>query len=69
VGSAVNIASRIEHAARPDQILITKNVAINIDEASVENEGFRNLRGLDQPVEVFSVNPAKAIEKAVSEAS
>ncbi len=53
VGSAVNIASRIEAAAEPNQILLTATVAKHLQSALIRPAGSRRLRGVSGDVDVF----------------
>ncbi len=55
-GHPVNIASRLEHLAREDQILICERTYERVqDLVEVERIGDFNLRGMEKAVEVFNI--------------
>ncbi|MGC1394825.1 MAG: response regulator, partial [Coleofasciculaceae cyanobacterium] len=57
IGPAVNIASRLQEAAKPNSILISAAVAEYLeDDAITKNEQPLTLRGIDETVLTFSVN-------------
>ncbi|MCK9393072.1 MAG: response regulator [Syntrophales bacterium] len=59
-GHPVNIASRLEHMAREDQILICEQTYERVkDLVEVERMGAFTLRGMDKPVEVFNIIAGK----------
>ncbi len=55
VGSAVNIASRIEADAEPNQILLTMAVAQHLRPEQVRAAGARQLRGVSMDVDVYAL--------------
>ncbi|OGG56047.1 MAG: hypothetical protein A3F84_15860 [Candidatus Handelsmanbacteria bacterium RIFCSPLOWO2_12_FULL_64_10] len=59
-GDPVNVASRVEGLARPEQILITQDVRDLIDEARLKLAalGPQKLKGKPEPVAVFEVQYA-----------
>jgi class 3 adenylate cyclase len=55
-GHPVNVASRLEHMAREEQILICEQTYELVkDRAEVERMGAFTLRGMEKAVEVFNV--------------
>jgi adenylate cyclase len=56
-GDAVNVASRVEGIAGPEQILITRDVRDFVDEArlALKDLGPQTLKGKPEPVPVFEV--------------
>lgn len=57
IGPAVNIASRLQEAAKPNSILISAAVAEYLeDDAMTRNEEPLRLRGIDETVLTFSVD-------------
>jgi signal transduction histidine kinase/class 3 adenylate cyclase/DNA-binding response OmpR family regulator len=57
IGPAVNIASRLQEAAKPGEILISAEVAEYLeDDAMTRNDQPLRLRGIDETVLTFSVN-------------
>jgi len=57
IGPAVNIASRLQEAAKPNSILISAAVAEYLeDDAITKNQEPLKLRGIDETVLTFSVN-------------
>jgi adenylate cyclase len=62
LGSAVNIASRVATAAMPGQILLTEVVATAASKAGIEVEevGVRVMRGVDDPLPLYRVKPARS---------
>ncbi|WP_324951079.1 adenylate/guanylate cyclase domain-containing protein [Oligoflexus sp.] len=67
VGSAVNIASRVEGEAEPNQILLTSTVARHLQSRLIQPAGSRQLRGVSAAVEVFALT-MEADEKPVNRA-
>lgn len=61
LGEAVNVASRVEHLTPPDQIYFTEAVYLAMNKAEVPSAvvGVRQLRGIPEPVKLFSVPPRK----------
>ena len=56
LGDTVNIAARLEGVAKPGQIVIGPATAALVDEViDVNSLGKVNLKGRDEPVEVFEV--------------
>lgn len=56
IGPCVNIASRIQQAARPGTVLVSAAVADYLDENDIEKVGPLELKGVDETVLTFSVN-------------
>jgi class 3 adenylate cyclase len=68
VGSAVNIASRIEAAAEPNQVLLTATVAKHLQSDAIQPAGSRLLRGVSGDVDVFELTlttDVKPMDKAI----
>ena len=56
IGTNVNIAQRLASETNSGQILITESVSRSIaDNFTVQREGARLLRGMDQEIQVYSV--------------
>ena len=56
IGSGVNLASRLESAATPNEILIShETYALVKDEVLCEGAGFIELKGISHPVETYQV--------------
>lgn len=53
IGSTVNIASRIEGRAQPQEILMSEAVAQHLPEVDVVDCGFYELRGIIHPVRLY----------------
>jgi adenylate cyclase len=72
IGDAVNVAARVERATREtgDDVLITASTHDLLSESiEVERRGPRNLKGKDEPVELFApvvVEPAARSEVQAS---
>jgi adenylate cyclase len=57
IGDAVNIAARLEQLAQPGQVLLTGEMAREVEaELDVESIGKRDIAGRDQPVELFELD-------------
>ena len=57
IGPSVNIASRIQEAAEPNCILVSAAVADYLDENLITKVSPLELKGIDETVLTFSVNP------------
>ncbi len=57
IGPSVNIASRIQAAAKPNCILVSAAVADYLDEDMITKVSPLELKGVDETVLTFSVNP------------
>ncbi|MCU0549207.1 MAG: response regulator [Leptolyngbya sp. Prado105] len=57
IGPSVNIAARLQEAAAPGAILISAAVADYVDEDNIKKESPLKLKGVDETVLTFSVNP------------
>ena len=57
VGPCVNIAARLQTAAQPGQILISAAVADYLEEEEITKGESLNLKGIDETVLTFSVDP------------
>lgn len=57
VGPSVNIASRIQEAAAPDCILVSAAVADYMEEEEITKGSPLKLKGVDETVLTFTVNP------------
>lgn len=56
IGSGVNLASRLESAADPDTILISKETYLNVREMFIcRSVGHLTLKGISSPVETYEV--------------
>ena len=58
IGPAVNLASRIEGAARPNEILLSAHAAQFLPAGSVESRGDFQLKGIETPVPLLAVRRA-----------
>ena len=54
-GDAVNIASRLQGVAEPDQIIVSQAVADQLD-ADLEDLGEKALKNVPEPVRCYSVH-------------
>ncbi|WP_218109924.1 adenylate/guanylate cyclase domain-containing protein [Oligoflexus tunisiensis] len=61
IGHTVNLASRIEGQAMPNQILVSESVARFLTDAQKSYAGSFRLKGIEQPVALFAVRTAPAI--------
>lgn len=60
IGTDVNIVQRLAAETDPGKILITESIRkVIVDSYDVYDEGYRLLRGLEQPIQIYSVPPAK----------
>ncbi|MBW4540278.1 MAG: response regulator [Myxacorys chilensis ATA2-1-KO14] len=57
IGPSVNIAARLQEAAQPGAILVSAAVADYLDEDIMTKESPLKLKGVDETVLTFSVNP------------
>jgi adenylate cyclase len=57
VGPCVNIAARLQTSAQPGQILISAAVADYLEEEEITKGESLNLKGIDETVLTFSVDP------------
>ncbi|MBD2180787.1 response regulator [Planktothrix sp. FACHB-1355] len=57
IGPTVNIASRLQQAAAPDCILVSAAVADYLDESEITKGSPLQLKGVDETVLTFIVNP------------
>ncbi|MBS2017934.1 MAG: adenylate/guanylate cyclase domain-containing protein [Deltaproteobacteria bacterium] len=55
IGDTVNVASRLEALARPDQTLVAGDVTADADDVGLRSLGAQPLRGRAHPVEIFEV--------------
>ncbi|MBD1933703.1 response regulator [Funiculus sociatus] len=62
VGPSVNIASRLQEAAQPNSILVSAAVADYLDEDEMTKQSPLTLKGIDETVLSFAVNPQKSPE-------
>lgn len=61
IGSVVNLASRLEAQCEPGRVLLSKDTrALVGGHICTEPRGQAQVKGLDQPVEVFNVAPRQA---------
>jgi class 3 adenylate cyclase len=61
IGHTVNLASRIEGQAMPNQILVSENVAQYLSEDQKTYAGSFRLKGIEQPVALFAVRISSPI--------
>lgn len=59
IGPSVNIASRLQEAAEPNSILVSANVADWLDDDEITRYRPLILKGVDETVLTFSVNPTE----------
>ncbi|HET9241114.1 MAG TPA: adenylate/guanylate cyclase domain-containing protein [Oligoflexus sp.] len=64
IGSTVNIASRIEGRAQPQEILMSEAVAHHLPESAVMDCGFYELRGIMHPVRLYRSRTLAALNEA-----
>jgi len=57
IGPSVNIAARIQEAAEPDCILVSAAVADYLSEEEITKVSPLNLKGIDETVLTFAVDP------------
>lgn len=57
IGPSVNIAARLQEAAEPGSILVSAAVADYLDEEIIKKESPLKLKGVDETVLTFSVDP------------
>ncbi|HEY9847979.1 MAG TPA: response regulator [Leptolyngbyaceae cyanobacterium] len=57
IGPTVNIASRLQQAAQPDSILVSAAVADYLDESEITKGSPLQLKGVDETVLTFIVDP------------
>ncbi|GAB4198335.1 MAG: hypothetical protein Fur006_47990 [Coleofasciculaceae cyanobacterium] len=60
IGPSVNIASRLQEAAEPNSILVSANVADWLDDDEITRYRPLVLKGVDETVLTFSVNPTES---------
>ncbi|SPJ25458.1 adenylate/guanylate cyclase domain-containing protein [Palleronia abyssalis] len=69
VGGTVNLASRLEAAARPGEILISRETRAHLgDDMSCEPGGVLDVRGVAYPVEVYRILPTAARARVLMDA-
>jgi class 3 adenylate cyclase len=61
IGSAVNVASRIEAIAAPNAIYISSTIRKFMNPHVVQDAGVFQLKGLDEPVRLYEIKDFKAI--------
>ena len=67
IGSGVNLASRLETAARPDQILISyETFALVRDEIGCAEQGQINVKGFSHPVSTYEVKQTSEADAETS---
>ncbi|HYX36043.1 MAG TPA: adenylate/guanylate cyclase domain-containing protein [Oligoflexus sp.] len=64
IGPAVNLASRIEAKAHPQEILVSESVAALLAPDRLHNRGLHTVKGYDQEVQLFAWSP-EGLSKAV----
>ncbi len=62
IGSAVNVASRIEAIAAPNAIYISSPIKKYLDGRIVSDAGIFTLKGLDEPVRLYEIKDYQTIE-------
>jgi class 3 adenylate cyclase len=62
IGSAVNVASRIEAIAAPNAIYISSPITKYLDSRIVSDVGIFTLKGLDEPVRLYEIKDYQTIE-------
>lgn len=62
IGSAVNVASRIEAIAAPNAIYISSPIKKYLDTRMVKEAGIFTLKGLDEPVLLYEIKDYQTIE-------
>ena len=62
MGSAVNVASRIEAIAAPNAIYISSPIKKYLDGRIVSDAGIFTLRGLDEPVRLYEIKNYQTME-------
>jgi class 3 adenylate cyclase len=62
IGSAVNVASRIEAIAAPNAIYISSPIRKYLDGRLVQDVGVHNLKGLEEPVRLYGIKDYFALE-------
>jgi len=70
VGGAVNLAARIESVAEPGGIFLSRDVFDRIHDTvpfELEPVGFRSLKGIPEPVEIFRVVLPREVEAHADE--
>lgn len=60
VGTTVNIASRIEGLARPNQVLASQTVIQGLDDNEWTTAGLFKLKGISEPQELFEIHLAQS---------
>jgi class 3 adenylate cyclase len=63
IGPSVNIASRLQEAAEPNSILVSANVADWLDDDEITRYRPLVLKGVDETVLTFSVNPTESEQR------
>lgn len=63
IGPTVNLASRIEGAARPNEILVSSRAARYLPEDALESRGLFELKGIPEPVTLFAVKRRISIDQ------
>lgn len=62
IGSAVNVASRIEAIAAPNAIYLSSPIKKFLDSRIVSDAGVFTLKGLDEPVRLYEIKNYQTIE-------
>lgn len=66
LGETVNVAARVESAARPGSVYITDDLADLVDGwFEIESAGFPSFKGFDRPIEVHRVAGATGARSAI----
>jgi len=55
IGPTINLASRIERAARPNEILVSSHAARYLPDNALESRGKFELKGITEPVTLFAI--------------